>query len=238
MGLIGTAFAFLPALAVTSVLSTLAFPVPAIHTRRSIRRTCTRCGQPSRLLESVALISYLWRRGRCPHCGAAESIRAPMLEIGAGFLCVICFARFGVSGRGLVASLFCAVLLVIAASDLERRLIPNRVVVPAGIFVLLADILVSPDHWAEWTIAAFGTAAAFLVLALVYRGALGMGDVKLAFLLGAGLGRDIVPALLIALFLAAAVGVILLLRRGFGARKETIPLAPFLALGAIVALLA
>ena len=161
-----------------------------------------------------------------------------MLEIAAGFLCVACFARFGVSGRGFVASLFCAVLLVIAASDLERRLIPNVVVVPAGVFILLANMLVAPHRSAELLIAAAGTATAFLIVALIYRGALGMGDVKLAFLLGAGLGRHVVPALLIALFLAAAVGLVLILRRGVGARKETIPLAPFLALGAIVALLA
>jgi len=161
-----------------------------------------------------------------------------MLEIAAGFLCVACFARFGVSGRGFVASLFCAVLLVVSATDLERRLIPNVVVVPAGLFILLADMLVAPDRWAEWAIAAAGTSAALLVIALVYRGAIGMGDVKLAFLLGAGLGRDVVPALLIALFAAAVVGVVLIMRRGLGARKETIPLAPFLALGAVIALLA
>jgi prepilin signal peptidase PulO-like enzyme (type II secretory pathway) len=237
MGVVGTAFAFFPALAVTSMLNTLAVQMPGMRARRRLRRTCARCGQPARLLESVALISYLWRRGRCPHCGAPEGVRAPLLEIAAGFLCVLCFARFGVTGRGFVASLFCAVLLVLAATDLERRLIPNAVVVPAAIFILLAQIVVAPTRWKEWTIAAAGTAAVFLVLALVYRGALGMGDVKLAFLLGAGLGRHVLPALFIALLAAALVGIVLILRRGFSARKESIPLAPFLALGAIVALL-
>jgi prepilin signal peptidase PulO-like enzyme (type II secretory pathway) len=238
VGIVGTAFAFIPALAVTSVLNTLAFQMPAAGMRRRFRPTCTRCGRSMRLHESVAIIAYLSQNGRCSHCGARAGLRAPFLELGAGFLCIACFARFGISGRGLVASLFCAVLLVIAASDLERRIIPNVVVVPAGIFILLANMVVAPDRWAELLIAAAGTATAFLVVALVYRGALGMGDVKLAFLLGAGLGSHVVPALLVGLLAAAAVGVFLIMRGGLSARKETIPLGPFLALGAIVALLA
>jgi prepilin signal peptidase PulO-like enzyme (type II secretory pathway) len=238
MTILATVFAFIPALAVTSFLNVLAFQMPAAGMRRRLRPTCARCGQSMRLRESVALIAYLSRNGRCSHCGAREGLRAPFLELGAGFLCIACFARFGISARGLVASLFCAVLLVIAASDLERRIVPNVVVVPAGIFILLANMVVSPNRWAEWPIAAAGTAAAMLVVALVYRGALGMGDVKLAFLLGAGLGRDVVPALLVGLLAAAVVALVVILRRGLGARKETIPLAPFLALGAIVALLA
>ena len=97
---------------------------------------------------------------------------------------------FDLSARAFVAAFFCAVLVVIAAVDLERGIIPNRIVVPAGIVVLLGDIAAQPHRWREWTIAAFASMLVALVISLGTRGGIGMGDVKLAFLLGAGLGVE------------------------------------------------
>jgi leader peptidase (prepilin peptidase)/N-methyltransferase len=159
-----------------------------------------------------------------------------VLEFLTGLLWVGCFAHFGLSGRAFVAAAFCAVLLVVAAIDFEHGIIPNAIVVPAGPLILVGDIAVAPGRAVEWAVAAFGAMLALLALALAYRGALGMGDVKLAFILGAGLGTAVLTGFFIALSAAAVAAVVILVTRGARARKETFPLGPFLAAGAIAAL--
>jgi leader peptidase (prepilin peptidase) / N-methyltransferase len=143
---------------------------------------------------------------------------------------------FDLSARAFVAALFAAVLVVLAAIDLEHRIIPNRIVLPAGVVVLLGDIAAEPHRWQEWTIAAVASFAVVLVVSLSTKGGVGMGDVKLAFLLGAGLGWAVVGAGLVAMLAIFVVSVGILVRRGLEARKAMIPFGPFLAFGALVAL--
>jgi leader peptidase (prepilin peptidase)/N-methyltransferase len=150
---------------------------------------------------------------------------------------VLCLIVNGFSAEGLLLAFFAVVLVVLGAIDLETRIIPNRIVVPAAALVLLAHIAIRPSRTLEWTIAAFAAFAAFLVLALINPAGLGMGDVKLAFLLGAGLGWAIVPALVLGTFAAAFYGLVLIVTRGRAAAKTAFPLGPFLAGAAIVVLL-
>jgi leader peptidase (prepilin peptidase)/N-methyltransferase len=126
---------------------------------------------------------------------------------------------------------------VISRHDLERHIIPNRIVLPAWIAVLLAHLALHPHHWAEWLIASFGAALFFLVFALAYPAGLGMGDVKLALFIGAAVGYAVVSALLLGTLAAGLVGAFMLFKEGSAARKRAIPLGPFLAAGAIVVLL-
>jgi leader peptidase (prepilin peptidase)/N-methyltransferase len=150
---------------------------------------------------------------------------------------VLCFARFGVSGHAFVGAFFGAVLVYLAAFDLEYRLIPNRVVLPAAAIVLAAQIALYPGHSVEWIAAAVGTAAFFLATLLVYPPGLGMGDVKLALLLGAALGTNVVGAVLVGTLAAAFFGVALVFRQGGAARKQAIAFGPFLAFGGLITLL-
>jgi prepilin signal peptidase PulO-like enzyme (type II secretory pathway) len=143
---------------------------------------------------------------------------------------------FGTGAAALVGGVFLAVLAVLAVKDLEERRIPNAIVLPAAALVFGATALLRPDHALESFLAAVGAALFFLVPGLLSRGGVGMGDVKLALLLGAALGRGIVPALLLGCLAASAVGVFLLVRHGAAARRTALPFAPFLALGAIAAL--
>jgi leader peptidase (prepilin peptidase)/N-methyltransferase len=147
-----------------------------------------------------------------------------------------CLVKFDLSGRAFVAAGFAAVLTVLAAIDLERQIIPNRIVVPAGLVVLIGDIAVEPDRAKEWAIAAFATAFVAFVVALATRGGFGMGDVKLCFLLGAGLGWAVLGALVIGVVAGAVAALSVLATRGLNARGTRIPYGPFLALGAIVVL--
>ena len=110
-------------------------------------------------------------------------------------------------------------------------------VVPAWIAVLLAQIAIFPGHWVQWVVASFGAGLFFLAIALAYPAGLGMGDVKLALLIGAALGWPVLTALFLGTLASGLVAGVMLFKEGSAARKRAIPLGPFLAGGAIVVLL-
>jgi prepilin signal peptidase PulO-like enzyme (type II secretory pathway) len=154
-----------------------------------------------------------------------------------GIAVVATFAKLGITGEAFVSAFLIAVLVVLAVIDLEDRVLPNVIVLPAFAVVLLANVALFPDKGLEWILASVGTAVLLLVPALIRRGTIGMGDVKLGLLLGAGLGMDVVQALLIGLLAAWPLAGYMLLRDGRDATRVAVPLAPFLALGAIAAVL-
>ena len=119
-------------------------------------------------------------------------------------LAVACVADFGWTLEALVGAAGCAVLVAVTVTDLERRIIPNRIVLPALAVALVVQTLRDPG--VEWLLAALAAGGFFLVLALVYPAGLGMGDVKLAAFLGAWLGRDVLIALVVGSLLGAADG--------------------------------
>lgn len=143
--------------------------------------------------------------------------------------------RFGVDAEGLVGVLFFAVLAVLAVKDLEEQRIPNMIVLPATAVVLVAVAALQRDHLLEAVVAALAAAAFLFVPSIVAKGGVGLGDVKLALLLGAALGRGVAAALLVGCLAASIFGVVLLVRHGSGARKTAVPFAPFLVLGALAA---
>jgi leader peptidase (prepilin peptidase) / N-methyltransferase len=145
--------------------------------------------------------------------------------------------RFGMSGRFVVAAFFIVTLCVLSAIDVAERRLPNRIVLPSAAAVLTAQIALFPDRALEWTLAAAGASLLLLVPLLVHPAGLGMGDVKLALLLGAALGGAVITALFLGFVAAAAFALLLLARHGLAARRRTIPLGPFLAFGGIAALL-
>jgi leader peptidase (prepilin peptidase) / N-methyltransferase len=165
----------------------------------------------------------------------APPMIGPTLVVSAALVCAS-VVRFGVGLEAIFAAYFSCVLVVLSATDLERRLLPNRIVVPSTILVLAARIALEPGRAQEWILGGLGAFAFFFVIALVYPGGLGMGDVKLAALLGVGLGAAVVPAFVIGMTAAAVFAIALLVRDGAAARKATIAYGPFLAFGALIAL--
>ncbi len=155
----------------------------------------------------------------------------------AAFLSLLGTIRYGVHAETLVVVFVIAILVVISRHDLERHIIPNRIVVPAWIAVLFAHLAIHPHHWLEWIVASLGAGLFFLVVLLAYPAGLGMGDVKLALLIGAALGWSVTAALLLGTLAAGVASAVLLFRHGSSARKRAIPLGPFLAGGAILVLL-
>jgi leader peptidase (prepilin peptidase)/N-methyltransferase len=136
----------------------------------------------------------------------------------------------------VVLAFFVAVLIVLSVIDVRTRRLPDRIVLPAAAIVLAAQIAIAPGRTLEWTLGALGAFAVLLVLALVNPSGLGMGDVKLALLLGAALGWTVAVALFLGFAAAALAGIGLIMRSGWAARKKTLPLGPFLAIGGVAAL--
>jgi leader peptidase (prepilin peptidase)/N-methyltransferase len=161
--------------------------------------------------------------------------RAALLPAAA--LGALALVRVGASPRGVMAAALLAVLVVLAAIDLRWRLLPNRIVLPATGIALAAQLAFAPGGVPEALAAALGAGVLLLVPGLVQPGAIGMGDVKLAALLGAALGGSVVPALVVGFLAMGAAAAVLLLRHGSAARRATIPLGPFLTLGAAVVVL-
>jgi leader peptidase (prepilin peptidase)/N-methyltransferase len=228
--------AFWPALALGSFLNVVAARVPL---RRSVVRpasACMSCGHELAWYDNVPVASWLFLRGRCRSCGARISALYPAVELATAGLVAACFVAFGLSGEACVAAFFCVVLVVLSAIDLTHRIVPNRIVLPAALVVLVAQTALEPSP--EWALGALGASGFLFVAALAYPAGMGMGDVKLALLLGAMLGRTVPVGLMVGMVAALVPSVVLLARNGSAARKMGIPFAPFLALGALVALFA
>jgi len=194
------------------------------------------CETPIAARDNIPLLSYVWLRGRCRACSSRIPLRYPAVELATALLVAGCFVRFGVSADAFVAAFVCAVLVAISATDLERHIIPDRIVKPAAAIVLVAQTALHPSP--EWVIGAAGAGAFLLVAAVVYPAGMGMGDVKLALLMGAALGRVVPVALMVGMVAALVPSAVLFARHGTRARKMGIPLGPFLALGTVVGLFA
>lgn len=149
-------------------------------------------------------------------------------------LVVGCLVEFGPTLHGFAAAVFCLALVVVTATDLEYRLIPNRVVGPASLVVLAAMTIAYPSP--RWAICALAASAFLLVFSLISPQGMGMGDVKLAFLMGAALGTSVAAALVIASLASLIPSIAILVRQGRAGRKVGFPFGPFLALGSVVAL--
>ncbi len=236
MSLAFAAVAFAPGLAVGSFLNVVASRVPL---RRSIsggRSACMSCSHEIAAYDNIPLVSWAVLRGRCRHCDAAIPLRYPLVELVTALLVAASVLRFGLTLEALVAVFFCVVLVAISAIDIEHRIIPNRIVIPSAAIVLVAQTALQTSP--EWALAALGASGFLFVAALAYPKGMGMGDVKLALLLGAMLGRPVAVGLMIGFLAALVPAAVLTLRHGSKARKIAIPFAPFLAFGAIVALFA
>jgi leader peptidase (prepilin peptidase)/N-methyltransferase len=174
--------------------------------------------------------------GETPETRRSDVARIATIAL-AAFLSVLAAIRYGFQAETVVVIFAINVLVVLSRHDLERRIIPNRIVVPAWIAILIAQLALHPHHMLAWLVSSFGAGLFFLVVLLAYPAGMGMGDVKLALLIGATLGTKVVGALFLGTLAAGVFAAVMLFKEGSSARKRSIPLGPFLAGGAIVVLL-
>jgi leader peptidase (prepilin peptidase)/N-methyltransferase len=228
------AVVFAPAVAIGSFLNVVASRLPRGESISEPRSHCMHCGEPIRSRDNIPVLSYLLLRGRCRSCKEAISLRYPAVELATGLLVAACVVAWGFSIRALSASIFCAACVAISATDIERRIVPNRIVLPAAAVVLALQLAWDPSL--EWPVAGLGAALFLFVAALAYPKGMGMGDVKLALLIGFAVGWSVPFALMAGMVAALVPSAVLFARYGAAARKMGIPFAPFLALGGILAL--
>ena len=234
MNAVFAAASFAPALALGSFLNVVASRLPRGGSLTHPGSACDGCGAEIRWYDNVPVLSYVALRGRCRACRTAIGWRHPAVEMVTAVLLAGCVLAFGLTIEAAAAAVFVASLVVVTATDIERRIVPNRVVLPATVLVLVLRLVDQPSL--EWPLAGLAAAAFLLTAALAYPGGMGMGDVKLALLMGVALGRTVPVALLLGMVAALVPSLVLFARHGRAARKMKIPFAPFLALGAVIAL--
>ena len=196
---------------------------------------CPRCGAAIEPRDNVPLLSYLLLRGRCRYCGAPISGRYPAVEALTGILFAAAAYEFGPGYALLSALVLISALISLAATDLEHRLLPNAIVGPAALVGFALSVLASPERWWLYLLSAGAVAGGLLLLALLYPGGMGMGDVKMGGMLGAFLG----PYAALAVFLGALCGALtggLLIAAGKMQRRSALPFGVFMAFGGVVAL--
>jgi leader peptidase (prepilin peptidase) / N-methyltransferase len=230
------AFALAPGLALGSFLNVVAARVPL---RRSLVKpgsACMSCGNEIAWRDNVPVVSWLLLRGRCRSCEAAIPWRYPAVELLSALLVAGSVWKFGLHPETLVAAFFCLALVAVSATDVEHGIIPNRIVLPAAAVVLAAQTAIR--FGPQWAIGAFAASGFLLAAALAAPRGMGMGDVKLALLLGAMLGKYVSVAMFLGIVAAMVPALFLFATMGVGARKVKLPFGPFLALGGVVALFA
>jgi leader peptidase (prepilin peptidase) / N-methyltransferase len=226
-------------LMVGSFLNVVAFRVPRGESLVHPGSHCPGCGAAVRPYDNVPVLSWLFLRGRCRACDERISPRYPAVEAITALLFVAVLLVKGVDVDALPGLALVAILVPTALIDLEYRIIPNALMAVGAVVGLALVLVADSGHIAQHLIAAAAAGGFFFIVVLAYPRGMGMGDVKLAALLGLYLGSSVAPALLVALVTGTVVGVAIIARKGTKeGRKTAIPFGPFLAFGGIVGLLA
>jgi leader peptidase (prepilin peptidase)/N-methyltransferase len=233
------AIAFVGGLLAGSFATAVAHRVPRGIPVAAARSQCPACGARIAAYDNVPLLSWLLLRGRARCCGARISPRYPLTEL----LVALLFAATVLVYRdepaeAAIGLVFVTMLAVVVLTDLERRIIPDKVLLVGALLCVAIAAPTDPGSLAERAIAAAAAGGLLFVVALAYPAGMGLGDVKLAAAMGLFLGRAVAPAILAALLAGSLVGLALIARHGPSARKMAIPFGPFLALGGVVGLLA
>ncbi|MBA2240978.1 MAG: prepilin peptidase [Solirubrobacterales bacterium] len=221
-----------------SFVTAVAHRVPRGESWVAGRSQCPSCKAEIAAYDNVPLLSWLVLGGRCRRCRAPISARYPLTELGLALLYVATYLLLGTDSLAELALglIFCTLLAAITLTDLERRVIPNQIVLAGSVAALAIVLFADPSSLAERAIAALAAGGVLFVVVMAYPRGMGMGDAKLAGVMGLYLGAAVAPAILIGLLAGSVLGAALLARHGSAARKMAIPFGPFLALGGVVAL--
>jgi leader peptidase (prepilin peptidase)/N-methyltransferase len=231
--------AALGGLAVGSFLNVVAWRLPRRESLVRPGSACPSCGTPIRPYDNIPVVSWLLLRGRCRTCGTHISARYPLVELATGVLWLLVALRGGEAVEVVLGLVLVTVLVPLVLIDLDQRLLPNRITGPAAIAAVVIGAALAPGGLPEQLLAGLAAGGFFFAAALAYPAGMGMGDVKLAGVLGLFLGWEVAVALFVALMAGTVVGVAVIARKGAReGRRTAVPFGPFLALGGVVALLA
>jgi leader peptidase (prepilin peptidase)/N-methyltransferase len=233
------AIAFLGGLVGGSFVTVVGHRVPRGESIVGPRSRCTTCGAQIAAYDNVPVASWMVLRGRARCCGEPISARYPLTELALGVLYAATVAvLWGDGGEIALGLVFDTMLVAVTLTDLEQRIIPNRILLVSAVAGAVIAAVADPGSLPERAIAAAAAGGLLFLAALAYPRGMGLGDVKLAATMGIFLGRNVAPAILVALLAGSLVGLAMIARDGAAARKTAIPFGPFLALGGVVGLLA
>jgi leader peptidase (prepilin peptidase) / N-methyltransferase len=224
---------------VGSFLNVVAYRLPRGESLAHPPSRCPSCGEAVKPYDNIPVLSWLLLRGRCRHCKQPISARYPIVEAGTGLLCALVVLVKGADEDAIIGIVLVLLLVPLTLIDLDHHLIPNKITYPGAVLGIALVAVLETDSLVEHLVAAAGAGGFLLVAAIVQPRGMGMGDVKLAFVLGVYLGRAVVPAIFVALIAGALVGATIIARMGVEkGRKAGIPFGPWLSLGGVVGLLA
>jgi leader peptidase (prepilin peptidase) / N-methyltransferase len=221
-----------------SFATVVAYRVPRGESFVTGRSKCPSCGETIAAHDNIPVLSWMLLRGHCRSCGERIPVRYPLTELAMAALFAATVLILGTAKAGELALglALCALLVIVTLTDLERRVIPNTILLVGAMIGVGIAAATDPSSLAERGIAAAAAGGFLFLIALAYPRGMGMGDVKLVAVMGLYLGRAVAPALLIGFAAGALVGLAMIARKGAVARKHAIPFGPFLALGGIVGL--
>jgi len=228
---------FVAGLLIGSFLNVVAWRLPRGESLVRPASSCPACRAPIKPYDNVPVVSWLLLRGRCRHCGEEISPRYPLVELATALLYALVVAVADRPVDIALGLLLVTALVPITLIDLDLRLIPNRITLPAAVAAVVAGVVLDVGSVPEQLIAGAAAGGFFLLTALAYPRGMGMGDVKLAGVLGLYLGRAVGPAIFVALIAGVVAGAgVIAVKGARDGRKTAVPFGPFLALGGIVAL--
>jgi leader peptidase (prepilin peptidase) / N-methyltransferase len=224
---------------VGSFLNVVAYRLPRGESLVRPGSRCPGCATPIRPYDNVPVLGWLALRGRCRSCRAAIPVRYPLVEAATGLACAAVVLRLGAEPEALLGIVLVLLLVPITLIDLDFHLIPN-VLTGLGALAAVALVIVLEPHALPEHLLAGAAAGGFLLAAwIVHPAGMGMGDVKLAAVLGLFLGRAVGPAMFAALIAGSVVGAAIVARKGMAeGRKSGLPFGPWLAFGGLLGLLA
>jgi len=224
---------------VGSFLNVVAYRLPRGESLLHPGSRCPECGTPIKPYDNVPVLGWLWLRGRCRACGAKIPWRYAAVEAATGLLCAACVLRFGADSDVWLPLAFVMLLVPVTLIDLDFHIIQNVLMAIGAVAAIALTLAFDADAIDAKLIAAAAAGGFFLIAAIVYPAGMGMGDVKLAGVMGLFLGRAVVPAIFAALFFGTVIGAAVIARHGVQeGRKKGIPFGPWLALGSLVGLFA
>jgi leader peptidase (prepilin peptidase) / N-methyltransferase len=222
-----------------SFFNVVAYRLPRHESLVTPGSQCPRCGTAIKPYDNIPVLGWLLLRGRCRSCHEQISARYPIVEAITAVLAVAVVLTKHSTYEVVLGLTLVAILVPIALIDLDHRVIPNKLTGPAAIAAVVLGLALDPKAVPEQLIAGAAAAGFLLAFVLAYPRGMGMGDVKLAGVLGLFLGRSVAVALLVAVLTGTMVGAMVMARVGVAqGRKTAVPFGPFLAFGGIVALLA
>ena len=225
-------------LTIGSFLNVVVYRLPRGESLAVPGSYCPRCGSPVRAYDNVPVLSWVVLRGRCRNCHEPISARYPVVELTSAVLAVAVVLVKHTWAERVLGLVLVAILIPVALIDFDERIIPNKITFPAAVLAVVLGLALQPSGVPEQLIAGAAAGGFLLIFALAYPQGMGMGDVKLAAVMGLYLGRSVAVAIIAGTLAATIFGTAVMARAGVReGRKTAVPFGPFLAFGGIVAVL-